>query len=228
VCDGSGGCSHPNKPAGASCNGGAGACNGAGACGPLPTPTPTSTPVPLCAATPRAGCRTPAVAQKSSLSVQRGLNSRLNWKWNRGAATTAEFGNPLTTTNYELCVYDQSGGVSSLAMSARAPAGGTCANNRSCWKTLSSGFKYTDALLTPNGVLKVLLKAGTGDKAKLRVLGKGPFLVTPAPANGKVLQQDTRVIVQLVNDAVPPVCWETRHSAPATRNTFDMFKDKSD
>jgi hypothetical protein len=233
VCDGAGGCSHPNKPPGASCNGGAGACDGAGVCGPLPTVTPTSTPVPLCAATPRTGCRTPAVPGKSSLRLKNksgALQDRLRWKWNHGAATTfAAFGDPLTTTNYELCIYDETAGVPSLVASARAPAGGLCANNRACWRTVGNdGFTYTDPLLTPNGVLKVRLKAGIAGKAKLQVLGKGPYLVLPAPTNGKALQQDSRVTVQLVNDAPTPVCWETRHSAPATRNVFDLFKDTSD
>jgi hypothetical protein len=74
----------------------------------------------------------------------------------------------------------------------------------------------------------LLLREGSNGKARVQAIAKGPFLALPAPVNGKVLRQDPRVIVQLVNDAPAPLCWETRFSQPATRNTLVQFKDKSD
>jgi hypothetical protein len=124
-------------------------------------------------------------------------------------------------------VYDTTGGVPSLVVTARLPAGGVCANGRPCWKALNGkGFKYTDTQLTPDGVQKALLKAGVSGKAKLQVIVKGPYLSLPPQANGKVLQQSPQVVVQLVNDAPTPLCWEARYGAPADRNTLEQFKDK--
>ena len=41
---------------------------------------------------------------------------QLKWKWTKGAATTQpDFGDPLGTTTYALCVYDHTGGVPTLA-----------------------------------------------------------------------------------------------------------------
>ena len=231
VCNGAGACSHPNKAPGASCNGGAGTCDGTGNCVAPPTPSPTPTPPPLCAATPRMGCRTPAVATKSSLLVRNKtgtLSDRLTWKWNRGAATTtAEFGSPHLTTNYALCIYDEVGNVSSLVASLRAPAGGICFNGRECWKSLNGrGFKYSNPLLSPDGLLKLLVKEGVSGKAKIVASAKGPYLTLPLQGNGKVLQQDTHVTVQVVNDAPSSPCWETRFTAPAAKNTLELFRDK--
>jgi hypothetical protein len=232
VCDGAGACLHPNKSGGATCNAGAGVCDGAGACVAPPTPSPTPTPTPLCAATPRAGCRG-TEPQKSSLFVRNKdgtVSDRLTWKWNRGAATSlSEFGSPTTSTSYALCVYDTTAGAPSLVASLRAPAGGTCASGRPCWRSVSTrGFKYQNAGLVPDGLLKLQLGAGTTGKAKIVALAKGPPLTLPFQASGTVFRQDPRVTVQLVNDAPMGVCWETRFTAPATRNLLEQFKDKSD
>ena len=235
VCDGvSTDCTHPSKPVGTSCAGGTGACTGAGTCGPplpTPSPSPTPTPISLCQAAPISGCRTPIVSQKARLIVKNKpdqFRDRLTWKWIKGADTTAlDFGNPVADTNYSLCVYDETGSVPALVLSARAPAGGTC-NNKPCWKEVHGGFRYSDSLVTPDGLFKILLKEGTGGRAHILVKAKGPRLVLPPPAGFEMFNQDSRVRVQLVNDAVPPVCWEASFSAPAQKNTAELFRDKAD
>jgi hypothetical protein len=139
-----------------------------------------------------------------------------------------EFGDPLNATSYALCVYDAIGGVRSLVISAQAPAGGLCAG-RACWKAIGDkGFRYVDPVLTPDGVKKLQLRAGAAGRAKISASLEGPALTLPFQTNGKVLQQSPDVIVQLVNDAPAGVCWEVRHSAPAKRNTLELFKDTGD
>jgi len=198
-----------------------------------PTSTPTATVPPVCAATPLPGCKTPVVPGKASLTVRNKpgtLKDQVSFKWLSGAHTdTVEFGNPTTTTNYALCIYDDNAGVPSLAVSARAPAGGLCARGRPCWSDLNGkGFKYTDSLLTPDGVQKVMLRAGLDTKAKVQVTVKGPYVTLPLQAGGQVFHQNPSVVVQLVNDAPTPRCWEARYSAPATKHLFEQFKDKAD
>jgi len=94
------------------------------------------------------------------------------FKWNKGAATgVVEFGAPTTADDYALCVFNPG-----LIMQLDAPAGGIC-NTSQCWKTLNiKGFAYKDSQRTPNGVDKVVLKAGLSAKAKVQLKGKGPNL----------------------------------------------------
>ena len=197
-----------------------------------PTPTATATPPGLCAATPRTGCRGSTAPGKGSLSVKDRsgvLGDRLQWKLGSGAATSpSDFGDPLTTTNYALCVYDSAATSPTLRLSLRIPAGGDC-GGRLCWKAVGDrGFKYGDPALTPDGVHKLLLKSGSDGHARLQVLARGPVLALPARLNGAIFEQDPSVVVQLVHDAPGGPCWESRFSSPATVSTFEQFKDKSD
>jgi hypothetical protein len=117
-------------------------------------------------------------------------SNQVQFKWNKGAATgVAEFGAPASTDDYALCVFDP---ADLLIMKLDAPAGGTC-NTSLCWKTLSiKGFSYKDSLRTPNGVDKILLKAGLSAKAKVQLKGKGanlPPLPLPLPLPARVQLQ---------------------------------------
>ena len=106
------------------------------------------------------GCQ-PALAEKATLTVANSADDakdRLSWSWTSGAAVSgSDFEDPATGTNdYALCVYEQTG----LLLGATAPAGGTC-GTKPCWKrTKSSGFAYTDKVLDPDGLAKVVLKPG--------------------------------------------------------------------
>src|SRR5262249_4942194 len=143
---------------------------------------------------------------------------QLKWKWVAGAATTtAELGNPATSTDYQLCVYDSGGRV----LSAQAPHAGVCAT-KACWKASgTSGFKYKDKDLTPNGIAQISLKAGVDGKAKIQVQGRGGFLGMPSLAG---LTQP--VTVQLQNST--GVCWESVFNAPPTVQSASQFKDRAD
>ena len=101
------------------------------------------------------------------------------------------------------------------------PAGGTC-QGKPCWVASGfNGYKYKDKDLTPDGLMKILLKAGSDGQAKIIVKGKGLNLDDPDLAN---LSQP--ITVQISN--TDGLCWEAVYSAPATKQTADAFKDKSD
>jgi hypothetical protein len=193
------------------------------------TPTPTVTAKPSCAPLPVAGCRTPAVGGKASLQYKDkspDTKDQLQWKWSKGAVTMkADFGTPLTTTSYQLCIYD---GTPTLIFDATIPAGGMCniAKPKPCWKDKTKGFDYKDKDLTPDGVSQMKLQEGLlAGKAQIQVKGKG------APLDDPTLPFTQPMIVQLHN-IESGLCWEAVYSAPATKNVagppVGQFKDKAD
>src|SRR5207253_7844623 len=103
--------------------------------------------------------------------VAGGLHSNIVWKWKKGAATAfADFGNPVTTDSYALCLYDESG-PPRLLYELKAPGG-------AAWKLLGNvptGASYR-SVGPPDGVTNVLLKAGVAGKAKVQAKGKGSYL----------------------------------------------------
>jgi hypothetical protein len=208
-------CSNPPKPPNTTCNDvnvctHDDVCDGAGACVGVAGPQP--------------GCRLPAVPLKSFLLLKNKTPDKkdaLVWKWIKGAATTiGDFGTPLTSTDYTICVFDQSANPQPLLMST-APAGGTC-SGKPCWKSTKSGFKYRDSkLLDPDGVSTIVLKAGAASSSKVLVRGKGANLGMPG------LPLTTPVVVQLKKSDDPSVCWEAQYSNP-NKNFSEQFKSFAD
>jgi len=185
------------------------ACDGAGTC--------------VGQTVPASGCLAAAKAQLLLKNGTPDTKDLLVWKWRAGPDVSfGQLGDPAGgTTDYTLCVYD-AGGTSPLALSATAPAGGTC-GGRACWKALGFvGFKYGDKELTPDGLLKLMVKSGTGGKASIALKGKGALLDAPALP----LAQSPRVTAQLrISDGA---CFESVHNAPALTNGSASFKDKED
>jgi hypothetical protein len=178
-----------------------------------------------CAGAPLMGCRTPTAPLKAQLQVKDPgdpLKRLLGWKWISGQATTlADFGDPRTSDDYVLCVYDESGVVPLVAIQAAAPAGGTC-GTKPCWTASgTTGFAYKDKAGTPQGVVSVKLKAGLAGKAKVQVKGKGPLLGLPA------LPLAVPLRVQLQRRGGE--CWEAVYSSVGlVRSDSTQFKGKAD
>jgi photosystem II stability/assembly factor-like uncharacterized protein len=175
---------------------------------------------PLCSSTPLAGCPQPAVANKAVLTVKDSINNKqdsLTWKWLKGASTLlSDFGDPLTTDAYSLCLYDESGNEPVLLVSATAPPGGTC-GTKPCWKVKSTtGFQYKNAKRTADGIDAITLKAGASTKAQSTVVLKGLTFDTSGlfPTTPKQpLSLPLRVQLQAENGH----CWEAIYSI-ATKN----------
>jgi len=175
-----------------------------------------------CLPLPDVGCRNPVESGKALIilkDMEPNTKDRLIWKWLKGQATTkAEFGDPLTTDTYALCIYDGSG----LILSAAAPAGGLCARSKACWAEQRSGYRYKDADLTPDGLLVVKLKEGLTDgKAKIIVKGKGANLGMPSLPD---LTLPLTVQLQGSHDE----CWEAKYfEVGAIKDQPDLFKAKA-
>lgn len=181
----------------------------------VPTPTATPTPIPFgCEPAPADGCRVPFVGGTSSillLDKNTDAQDSVKWKWLRGSATSHfDFGTPLSSTEYALCLYDANG----LVLDALVPTG-------SGWQSGLRGFKYKSRSGTPDGVTQIQLKLGGDGRAKVLVQGKGVDLRMPAL---ETLVQPLRV--QLRNSEGP--CWEAVYSAPPRKGAARIFSDRAD
>lgn len=172
----------------------------------------------LCSTQPQTGCKPTTQSRASVLQLKvNALATRnaLTWKWSKGAATSlADFGDPLASTTYAVCVYDEIDGHPTLVMDVVAPAG-------SGWSKTATGFKYANKTPTGNQPQNVTLHTTAAGKATIIVNGKGDGLPLPALP----LEQTPKVVVQMQNTAGG--CWEADYSL-ATKNTSAQFKAKSD
>ena len=176
---------------------------------------PAGAGAPSCAATPLSGCRATTVPAQSRLWLNnRSVNDRdsIVWKQRRGAAnTTADFGNPVDAHGYALCMYNAGG---SLVFHGTIPSGGTC-GARPCWRTAAAGYHYRNGKATPNGLTKVLLRAGDAGHASVVVKGRGASLGLPA------MPLTLPVTIQLQEESGP--CWASTFES-ARRNDAARFR----
>lgn len=172
-----------------------------------------------CVLAPRAGCKLTTAPLQARLQVKDkpppDTADQVVFKWNKGDATTVvDFGAPIASDAYALCVFNPG-----LVLELNAPAGGTC-GTKPCWKTVSiKGFTYKNKDRLPNGVDKVVLKAGLVGKAKVQLKGKGPNL----PALPLPLALPATVQLQSESGA----CWEATFAASGqSLNDATQFKGR--
>jgi len=164
-------------------------------------------------AAPAASCRGPFVPDRSLIQIRDRTpdnGDRLTWKWRRGSSTSImDFGDPIGSTDYWLCAYDQTAGISHRILEERIPAG-------SNWVSVPSGYNYHDPDQSEGGVSSVHLKQGGDGQASIIVRGRGGSLALPPLG----LHQDTTVTVQLLNGTT---CWESLYDTNI-RNDPTQFK----
>jgi len=113
----------------------------------------------------------------------------------------ADFGDPLNTTSYTLCVYHAD--PTELFMEVDVPAVGTC-GGQDCWRTIGTkGYKYRDRGEANDGVAKLILKGGDADKAKIVIKGRNIDLPTPL-----VGIDDTNDVTVQLHNTDNANCWE--------------------
>src|SRR5262245_2697069 len=175
-------------------------------------------PPPACPPAPDT-CRGPTQSAASSLQIQQQSSpdkNRLGWKWGKGSATaTTDFGDPLGTDGYSLCLYDAG------ALVTTVPVAGSCLT-KPCWTEKSTGFKFQNTSLQPSGVQSLKLVAGVDGKASVVLKGKGASLAIPDPGS-----LTGPIDVQLRKSGGPP-CWGARFSTPFQKDEAGVLKDKSD
>jgi hypothetical protein len=241
TCDGSGACQSNHEAISSPCNDGnactsADGCDGAGACdGGPPTicaPCEFCDNIGGCTPAIDLACE-PGAVDKSLLRISNNTTDntkdRLVFKFKgQNAIDKSHFGNPTNNAPYQLCIYDDKvspGLPETLVYSLTAPAGGTCAGDP-CWKDLSTGYKYKDNDLTPDGVQKVLLKAGSAGKGRILFKAKGSDLGLVPHNTGVFFSQSDNVTVVVAADNAPK-CFKATFPRPWLKNLVTSYKDKN-
>lgn len=186
---------------------------------------------PVCDATPATGCQTglhPKSARLKMVNPRAAAGRSLTWAFRDGAAATAtDFGNPITTDQIGLCVYDESGATPALRFSAITTPGTACARrgrrSRSCWRTVSGGrgFAYRDPSAQVGGLSEVRLIAGADGQTGIDATLRGEQLTLP-PMPAKLPLR-----VQLQSSAGG--CWEATYSRAGVKpNSARQFRGRSE
>ena len=190
------------EPAGALCPAGGSVCtintcDGAGTC--LNT-RPTN-------------CTAPGKSILSLQNTAEDARDRVLFTWLKGPQTAqSDFGDPLTTANYALCLY--TGPQHTPLTHVTVPANGTK------WKALSTrGYRYKDTSGTAEGVIRVLLKGGKPGKSVAQVKGRGANLPDPTFSNLPL-----PVTAQLVNSQTNKCFEATFEAADVKKNDAGRFK----
>ncbi len=175
----------------------------------LAVAAPARAGTPSCASAPLTGCRTSTVPGQTRLWLNDRSGNRRDtivWKWRRGSASTpGDFGDPIHTNGYAMCIYGSSG---ALVFHGSVPSGGTC-GARSCWRNSGEGFHYRNGAATPDGLTKVQLRPGDDGRSGIIVKGRGVNLGLPA------LPLTSPITVQLQEEGGG--CWAATYQPQGVR-----------
>ena len=182
------------------------------------TPSPTATRTGICPLTPVSGCMTPVgfhrrlrISQKKEITT---------WRWRTTTnVALVDFGDPVHTTSYSLCVY--AGPSATLVQELHAPADGSCLG-KPCWKQRGAKrIRYRDHSGSNSGLTHISLRAGPAELADIALRARGPNVpIPPLPLTEPVL-------AQLVKSNGPE-CWQSSYSAPPLKNNSTVYLDKND
>jgi cysteine-rich repeat protein len=157
----------------------------------------------LCSGTPQlaTGCHP---AGKSMVRLRKGIGdaeNKLLLKWLRGTASPEELADPVNSSGYRLCIFDDTG----LVLGAEVPPAGSC-NDRPCWSGTRRGYRYRDQVGLSDGISRITLAGHESEgRAKVIVKGDGPFLMDP------ILRTTATLTAQVVNEE-RGVCMESTYS----------------
>jgi hypothetical protein len=149
----------------------------------------------VCPPTPAGSC---ASSAKGTLEIKydstKVNGDKIKWKFSQGPELhQPDFGDPLTSTSYALCVYDDG----ALALSAGIIPGFTR------WSPKPDAYKYFDRnrVAFIDGVSMAGLKGGAAGKSSLSLSGKGEEVgtapLTEVPFSTTILNATTLVQAQL-------------------------------
>ncbi len=182
-----------------------------------------------CVEAPRTGCKQQVIAGRGKLEIRDmtpDTGDKLVWQWFFGDETTIdELGDPFTSHDYALCIYDGSAPPARLVL----PAGEVCIPNPSlagpgtyCWKQSGVPIRtvsYSDRFRTPDGVDRLNVNLGEAGRAKILLKAKGVDM----PDGLLPLGLPARLQLQ----SAAGTCWETVFST-AVQNDATTFKALSD
>lgn len=184
----------------------------------------TATMTPDCPAAARNDCRHSVEPDGSVLRINDrfGGKDSLNWRLRKVEATTdADLGNPETTDDMVVCLYEQIDGSAGLVSEWDVRAGGTC-NGAPCWTRRMDQATLKDAKLTYGSVRFLEVKAGDAGRGSISMRLSGATLAPPRLP----LATAAPVRIQLINLGTN-VCWEGVHDQ-AKINDAAKFVSTSD
>jgi cysteine-rich repeat protein len=171
-----------------------------------PLPCQSCAPDTGCVAVPRSAsaCDT-AAPSVLRLSAANSANSRVLWKRSDDLTSLPADGDPTSTAQYEICVFDAAG----LLFGATA-ASGTC-DGQPCWRVTSDGYRYRDPSAA-FGLRRVHLRM-SDPSFDFTITAKGPQIlpISLATATGPLIAE-LRVRTPLANP-----CWQSRFDDTAIR-----------
>jgi hypothetical protein len=144
---------------------------------------------------------------------------KMQWQWLKGdEVDQADLGNPSSTTDYALCIYDTAASTPSLAASLGLSAGTPGWIDRS-----PDGWKYSDRDGLEQGLRTLDVRTGIAGKSRVKLKATGASVPLPAPVSGtEFFNQDPSVVVQLLSS--DGSCWTSEFPAADTsRNTPTSF-----
>jgi hypothetical protein len=156
------------------------------------------------------------------LRIHGGSRPSLVWTWRNGPDTLkGDFGNPLGSSSYTLCVYDETLGNPTVALASAAPAAGSC-GRRPCWKEDATGHAFSSRAGNADGLARLRLHSGLGGTARIGVIAGGSHFAAPLLP----FPQDQTVTVQLKRDD-DNVRWGATYTTHG-RNTPKVVSAQSD
>jgi len=138
-------------------------------------------------------------------------DDRLFWRYYRGQTSFEDWGDPLETTSYSFCIWDDD----ELKLQSHVDPGGFCHPRRPCWRVQGrshpQGWRYFNKGTNDTGlqIIQLFTQEPSGN-AYIAVRALDVNLPLPGPvAFDQYFNQTEGVTVQFVrSDAA--VCWESR------------------
>lgn len=175
-----------------------------------------------CADAPLDGCLSSIEAGRSRVKISEGSRAAIQWKLSKGEAFSAgDVGDPTSGSGLVFCLYD--GAVPSLLFEGRAGADADCTDG-TCWRSIGSqssprGWRYKSGSNAPDGVRRIVVKAGEAGAAKVAVSLVGDEIAS-SPFGAPALPVELPLVVQLQSPSGQ--CWSLTHSSADENGQTDF------
>ncbi|HYC54683.1 MAG TPA: sialidase family protein [Candidatus Binatia bacterium] len=142
-----------------------------------------------------------------------GADDSLQWAWiGSDAAGSAGFGDPLASTSYLFCVYEETTSGPQLIVEREIEAGGSC-GSKPCWKKTRGGYRYADSRKAVSPVKSLSMSSSSHGVSRFQLALAGPALSPPTlPISADALT------VQL-NRIGTDDCWTSLHTRLSVNTT---------
>jgi hypothetical protein len=159
-----------------------------------------------CPSAPLPGCKSLGSAGRSSLKIidKPGLFDALLWRWKAGEPVAdSDLGDPATSGDYLVCMYDHVAGTPVHVFEKDIAAGGNCPT-KSCWDVNVGRVRYRDGRTTRSSVKALDARSGPPRTPRVTVKAAGAPLGPPKLP----LALDQPFLVQLHSEGTG-ACWES-------------------